>query len=143
MATGVAVSDACIASYNNLKLGKAGSSPRYILYGLNSDNSQVVVLHEGPNSHSYADFVAALPPNECRWAVVDFEFESKDAGKRNKILFIQWSPETSKIKDKMLFAGSKEAFKKKLVGVALEVQATDLSEIDQAAVLEKVLANAR
>jgi len=140
MATGVAVSDACIEEFNQLKLSKA---VRFVMYGLNSDNTQVVVLSKGDKALSYQDFVSALPANECRWAVLDFEFQSNDAGVRNKILFIAWSPDTSKVKEKMLFAGSKESFKKKLVGVALEIQATDLSEIDHAVVLEKVKANAR
>jgi len=140
MSTGVGVADQCIEEFNQLKLGK---SVRYVMYGLNADNSQVIVLNKGDKTLSYNDFVSALPPNECRWAVLDFEFQSNDAGTRNKILFVAWSPDTSKVKEKMLFAGTKEGFKKKLVGVALEIQATDLSEIDHAVVLEKVKANAR
>lgn len=39
------------------------------------------------------------------------------------------SPDDAKIKDKMLFASSREALKHKLDGIAFEVQGTDLSEI--------------
>lgn len=35
----------------------------------------------------------------------------------------------------MLVASSKDAFRKKLVGIGTEIQATDLSEIDHAVVL--------
>jgi cofilin len=48
------------------------------------------------------------------------------------------APDSSKIKQKMLYASSKDALRKKLVGVAAEVQATDLSEIAYDTVLEKV-----
>lgn len=47
------------------------------------------------------------------------------------------APETAKIKQKMVYASTKEGFKKKLVGVAVEVQGTDFSEISHEAVLEK------
>jgi len=48
------------------------------------------------------------------------------------------SPETAKIKQKMLYASSKDALRKKLVGIAHEIQATDPSEITFETVLEKV-----
>ena len=51
-------------------------------------------------------------------------------------IFIR-SPETSKIKQKMVYASTKEGLKKKLVGLAIEVQGTDFSEISNEAVLEK------
>jgi cofilin len=39
----------------------------------------------------------------------------------------------------MLYASSKDALRKKLVGVASEIQCTDLSEIAYDVVLDKVL----
>lgn len=39
------------------------------------------------------------------------------------------APDDAKIKDKMLFASSHEAFKHRLDGVGFEVQATDRSEV--------------
>jgi cofilin len=38
----------------------------------------------------------------------------------------------------MLYASSKDALRKKLVGIASEIQATDLSEISYDTVLDKV-----
>ncbi len=43
----------------------------------------------------------------------------------------------------MLVTSSKDAVKKKFVGIGKEVQATDASEIDLATVTEQVLAIAR
>jgi cofilin len=48
------------------------------------------------------------------------------------------APDTAKIKQKMLYASSKDALRKKLVGIATEIQATDLSEIAYDVVLDKV-----
>ena len=39
------------------------------------------------------------------------------------------SPDDSKIKQKMLFASSKDALRRSLVGVASEIQGTDYSEV--------------
>jgi hypothetical protein len=38
------------------------------------------------------------------------------------------APDTSKIKQKMLYASSKDALRKKLVGIGSEIQGTDFSE---------------
>jgi cofilin len=91
------------------------------------------------DSSNYDDFLAELPPAECRYAIYDFEFQKGDEGKRNKICFFTWSPDESKVKQKMLYASSKEALRKALVGIATEIQGTDLSEVSYEAVLEKVM----
>ncbi|KAJ2901187.1 cofilin [Coemansia aciculifera] len=90
----------------------------------------------------YEMFVKLLPEQECRYAVYDFTYE-KDGSSRNKILFYAWSPETAKIKNKMIYASSKDSLRKTLVGVAQDIQATDFEEASHDAALEKVLRNAR
>jgi len=85
----------------------------------------------------YDEFLKELPENECRWAIYDFEFEKEGGGRRNKITFISWSPDDAKIKQKMLFASSRDALKRALTGVAVEIQGSDYSEVSHAAVLEK------
>ena len=44
-------------------------------------------------------------------------------------LFSVRNPDNSKIKHKMLYASSKDAIRKSLVGISTEVQGTDLSEV--------------
>jgi len=48
-----------------------------------------------------------------------------------------WAPEDSKIKHKMVYAGTKDTVKKALNGIQVEIQGTDASEVEWAAVLEK------
>eukprot|EP00831_Metopus_contortus_P021336 TRINITY_DN19522_c0_g1_i2.p2 TRINITY_DN19522_c0_g1~~TRINITY_DN19522_c0_g1_i2.p2 ORF type:complete len:100 (-),score=24.49 TRINITY_DN19522_c0_g1_i2:87-386(-) len=57
---------------------------------------------------------------------------------RSKIMFVVWAPDTAKVKSKMLYASSKDNLRKKFVGIGVEVQATDLSEIDYKEVEDKV-----
>ncbi|PCH39909.1 actin depolymerizing factor [Wolfiporia cocos MD-104 SS10] len=132
--SGVGVSQNCINAYQSLKLGK---KIKYIIFTLNSDNTEIVVEKES-ESTNYDEFLADLPEAEPRWAVYDFEFEKEGAGKRNKITFFSWSPDDSKIKQKMLFASSKDALRRSLVGIAAEIQGTDYSEVAYESVLDKV-----
>ena len=133
---GVSVNDECVAKFNDLKLKHAA---RFIIYRMNDDMSQIVVAEEGDKSKTYEDFVKQLPENDCRYAVFDFEFEV-EGNPRSKIIFVNWAPDTAKIRSKMVYAASKEAIKKRLVGISTEVQATDSSEVDRSAVLERVTA---
>ena len=111
---------------------------RYVVYKLNEDNTAIVIEKKVEVCEKYEDFLADLPDDDCRYAVYDFEFEkSPGEGTRNKICFIVWVPDTSKVRQKMLYASSKDAIRKKLAGVATEIQATDMSEVSHDAVLEK------
>jgi len=134
MSSGVAVNPECLETYQSLKLGK---KIKYIIYTLSKDNTQIVVEKQS-ESTDYDQFLGDLPDTECRWAVYDFEFEKEGAGKRNKITFFSWSPDDSKIKQKMLFASSKDALRRSLVGIAAEIQGTDSSEVAYESVLDKV-----
>jgi len=134
MASGAGVSDECIQKYQELKLGHA---LKYIIFKLSDDFSQVIVEKTAPANASYDEFKAGLPSNDCRYAVFDFEFTAKEGGQRNKIVFILWAPDSAKVKAKMLYTSTKADFRKKLVGIATEVQATDASEIAYEAILEK------
>ncbi|KAJ7643942.1 actin depolymerizing factor [Roridomyces roridus] len=133
MASGVAVNPDCLEQFSDLKLKK---KYKYIVFTLNADNTEIVV-GKTSTSTDYEDFIKELPETECRWAVYDLEFEKEGAGKRNKIVFYSWAPDDAKIKAKMVFASSKDALRRSLVGIHLEIQGTDFSEIAHEAVLDK------
>jgi len=134
MASGVGVNPACLETYQELKLGK---KIKYIIYNLNKDNTEIIVEKKS-DSANYEEFLGDLPETECRWAVYDFEYEKEGAGKRNKLCFIAWAPDDSKIKQKMVFAASKDALRRTLVGIAAEIQATDASEVAEETVVDKL-----
>ncbi len=52
--------------------------------------------------------------------------------------YIYRSPETAPLRSKMVYTSTKDSIKKKLVGIQVEVQATDASEIAEDAVSERV-----
>jgi len=88
---------------------------------------------------SFEQFVNELPRDDCRYAVYDFKFTAGKAGKREQLIFIVWCPDIAKVKTKMLYAASKDALKKKLVGINHEIQGTDIAELDAKNVTEKII----
>ncbi|KAI6019805.1 hypothetical protein F5J12DRAFT_813337 [Pisolithus orientalis] len=137
MASGIPVSDDCVEQFRNLKHRKH----KYIIFSLSPDMRSVVTLKTSSDA-SYKNFLAELPDNECRWAVYDFEFE-KDSAKRNKICFFSWSPDTAKIKQKMVFASSRDSLRRCFDGIHMEVQGTDPTEVEYDAILAKALSSTR
>lgn len=137
--TSVAVDDSCLSTFNSLKLRKAS---KYIIFKINDAKTDIVVEKESKEDN-YDDFLNELPENDCRYAVYDFEYDTPSGeGKRSKIVFFIWSPDTSSVKSKMIYASSKDALRRALNGVSTEVQGTDFSEVSYETVFEKVSRNA-
>eukprot|EP00088_Acartia_fossae_P057225 TRINITY_DN66746_c0_g1_i1.p1 TRINITY_DN66746_c0_g1~~TRINITY_DN66746_c0_g1_i1.p1 ORF type:complete len:157 (-),score=21.08 TRINITY_DN66746_c0_g1_i1:131-601(-) len=151
MSSGATVSDECVSLFNALKLSK---KYRYLLFTFNTALTEIVPSTSCPRASGnrsgsqldlnadeckkgYEEFVKELPEKDCRYGVFDLEFDTPE-GKRNKICFFTWAPDTAPIKTKMVFASSKDIIKKRLVGIGTEIQATDLSEVDYDIVLDKV-----
>ncbi|XP_022874399.1 actin-depolymerizing factor 7-like [Olea europaea var. sylvestris] len=123
-ASGMAVHDECKLKFLELKTKR---NYRYIVFKI--ENQQVIVEKLGDPQDSYDDFTASLPTNECRYAVYDFDFTTNENCQKSKIFFVAWSPETSKIRMKMVYASTKDRFKRELDGIQVELQATDPSEM--------------
>ncbi|KAI9278604.1 actin depolymerizing factor [Phascolomyces articulosus] len=136
MSSGVAVNSECLELFQEFKLRK---KYKYIIFKLSDDNKEIVVEKTAPETATYDEFLQCLPADEPRYAVYDFDYEKPDAGARNKITFYSWIPDTSKIRAKMLYASSKDALRKNLVGLAIEIQGTDFSEVDYETILDKAL----
>ncbi|GLT67836.1 hypothetical protein SLA2020_401150 [Shorea laevis] len=124
--SGMAVNDDCKLKFQELK---AKRSYRFIVFKIEEKIQKVVVEKLGDPSESYDDFTASLPPNECRYAVYDFDFTTNENCQKSKIFFVAWAPDTSKVRSKMLYASSKDRFRRELDGVQVELQATDPSEM--------------
>ncbi|XP_045815070.1 actin-depolymerizing factor 7-like isoform X2 [Trifolium pratense] len=123
-ASGMAVHDDCKLKFQELK---AKRSYRFIVFKI--EEQQVVIDKIGDPTESYEAFQACLPADECRYAVFDFDFTTSENCQKSKIYFIAWSPEISRVRMKMVYASSKDRFKRELDGIQVELQATDPSEM--------------
>jgi cofilin len=134
MSSGVKVNDDCVSKFQELKMSHLH---KFIVYKVTDDKKGVVVEKVGGPGAKFDEFIKALPEKDCRFGVFDFEW-TKDGGSRKKLCFVQWSPENSPIKSKMIYSASKDGLRKALgSGIGVEVQATDPGEIAYETVLEK------
>jgi len=132
MASGVQVDDGCKTAFQEMKLGH---KYRYIVYKISADLKVAEVETTADPSKTYEDFTnemkAAENAQECRYAVFDVQYETVDGQPRNKICFFMWSPETAKIKQRMVYSSSKDALKKALgEGIGKEIQANDHGDLE-------------
>ncbi|CAL9769496.1 unnamed protein product [Musa acuminata subsp. burmannicoides] len=125
-ASGMAVNDDCKLKFLELK---AKRTYRFIVFKIDEKSKQVIVEKVGEPTLGYDDFAASLPTNECRYAIYDFDFVTEENCQKSKIFFIAWSPDTSRVRSKMLYASSKDRFKRELDGIQVELQATDPTEM--------------
>ncbi|KAL6977330.1 Actin-depolymerizing factor 2 [Sarracenia purpurea var. burkii] len=124
--SGMALHDDCNLKFLELK---AKRTYRFIIFKIEEEQKQILVEQVGEPTKSYEDFTASLPVNECRYAIYDFDFVTEENVQKSKIIFIAWSPDTSPVRSKMIYASSKEGFKSELDGIQIELQATDPTEI--------------
>ncbi|XP_031373121.1 actin-depolymerizing factor 1-like isoform X2 [Punica granatum] len=125
-ASGMAVHDDCKLKFLELKTKR---TYRFIVYKIEEKQKQVVVEKLGEPTDSYEDFAASLPANDCRYAVYDFDFVTEENCQKSRIVFIAWSPDASRVRSKMIYASSKDRFKRELDGIQIELQATDPTEM--------------
>lgn len=128
---------------------------RYIVFKIDEGSKLLTVDKVGGPGEGYEDLAAALPEDDCRYAVFDFDFVTVDNCRKSKIFFIAWSvqfyisiiisviillfiyiflfvfraPSGSRIRAKMLYATSKDGLRRALDGIHYEVQATDPTEM--------------
>ncbi|CAN6345008.1 unnamed protein product [Urochloa humidicola] len=117
----VDVDDECKLRFLELKDNR---THRFIIYKIDEEQ-KVVVEKVGESVLNYDDFAATLPANDCRYAIFDYEENCQN----HKIFFIGWYPDTARVRSKMIYASSKDAFKRELEGIQVELLATDPTEI--------------
>ena len=125
-ASGMAVDDECKLKFLELKSKRLY---RYIIYKIDDKSQKIVVEKLGGPDESYEAFTGSLPEKDCRYAIYDYDFVTQENCQKSKIFFVAWSPDVSRVRTKMLYASSKDRFKREL-DVTYEVQATDPTEIE-------------
>ncbi|XP_019189977.1 PREDICTED: putative disease resistance protein At1g58400 isoform X10 [Ipomoea nil] len=125
-ASGVGVVDECKLKFLELKSKR---NYRYIVFKIDEASQAVVVEKLGSHEETHIQFSNSMPPNECRYAVYDYDFTTDENCQKSKIFFVAWAPETAPIRSKMVYASSKDRFRRELDGVQVELQATDPSEM--------------
>lgn len=85
--SGMGVADHSKDTFLELKRKKVH---RYIIFKIDEKKKEVVVEKIGGPAESYDDFAAAMPENDCRYAVYDFDFVTSENCQKSKIFFFAW-----------------------------------------------------
>jgi cofilin len=134
MATGrIWCRDDIMRAWNDMKIGHKN---RYLIIDYSDYYEQFVVAKAAPREATYEDFLHDLPPRDARFAVYDYEWKADDGTLRNKLVFIVWAPDISRMGRRMLMASRKSSVKSALQGVAAELHAADDSEIEESLMLQ-------
>eukprot|EP01024_Parvocaulis_polyphysoides_P017552 TRINITY_DN17752_c0_g3_i2.p1 TRINITY_DN17752_c0_g3~~TRINITY_DN17752_c0_g3_i2.p1 ORF type:complete len:153 (+),score=26.32 TRINITY_DN17752_c0_g3_i2:169-627(+) len=133
--SGIKVHKDAVNLYNYVKAKKAH---KWMTYRLDTTGMEVVVADVGAPDSTYQDFMQAFPENECRYGVFDWEYINSDGEVFGKLLFLHWSPDSASVKNKMMYASTKDFFKGFMEGLATEILATELSELEEEIAFEAV-----
>ncbi|KAK2838719.1 hypothetical protein Q7C36_013533 [Tachysurus vachellii] len=150
MASGVQVHETVLTIFNEMKVRKAQPSEeerknrkKAVMFCL-SENKKEIVMEEGrevlqgDEGDPFLAFVSMLPPDDCRYALYDATYETKET-KKEDLVFIFWAPESAPLKSKMIYASSKDAIKKKFTGIKHEWQVNGIEDIkDRKTLAEKI-----
>ncbi|XP_077677263.1 cofilin-1 isoform X1 [Eretmochelys imbricata] len=106
MASGVAVSDGVIKVFNDMKVRKASTSEevkkrkKAVLFCLSEDKRNII-LEEGKEilvgdvgetvDDPYLHFVKMLPESDCRYALYDATYETKESKKEDLVFVFCYS----------------------------------------------------
>lgn len=131
--SGVQVNDEVVKAYNDMKLSR---KYRYLAAAINDAGNEIVLEKTADRDAKYADLFKELPATP-KYYVIDFDFDLGDDGSRSKLVFLYWCPDDSGVRQKMRYASSKEAMRKKLEGV-VEIQANDKAWADEDYIIEKL-----
>ncbi|XP_052575882.1 cofilin-1-like [Peromyscus californicus insignis] len=152
MTSPVAVSDGVIKVFNDMKVRKSSTPEemkkckKAVLFFLSEDKKNII-LEEGKEilvdvGQTVDDpniaFVKMLPDKDCRYALYDATYETKES-KKEDLGFIFWDPERAPLESKIIYASSKDAIKKKLTGIKHDLQANCYEEVkDRCTLAEKL-----
>lgn len=126
--SGISLSEDAV---NVFYLVRSKSKFKWVIWKVNDDATEVVIDAVGAPSDTYTNFLNALPEDDCRYAVYDYDFVGPDGQTHSKIVFINWAPDIAKVKSKMMYASTKDFFKSNLEGLSVEFQGCDFEEISE------------
>ena len=126
-------------AYHSLK---QNNKYRFIILKLDTERWEEMTLeHVGDRWNSWKDFVALLPTNDCRYGIIELDFNNDEKPfSQSRLVFVRWAPESATIKSKMLYAAS-SALLKNRYPCDLTLQATSAQDVSMDGILDIVSPN--
>jgi len=134
--SGVILNSECVKVFSTVKSGKK----KCCIFKISDDEKHIVFeedtdlsYNRKPQPATFEKFLKFFPDNKCRYGIYNAWMGCKQGQEdtiniREKLVFVTWSPDVAKTRDKMLCSSSKDTLKKICIGIALELQCNDASE---------------
>ena len=137
MASGIAVSDACVDAYNAL----SKRTYSIVVFKMDDKMTEVQVEKKIPPfkdiEAEWKSFTKSLPEKDCRFVIADFAWKDTPTVTKSKVCMLLWCPEYAPVRSKMLYASSQEAVANKAT-VQRTIQATERDELAYKAIKDQV-----
>ncbi|AYU80537.1 ADF/Cofilin [Leishmania donovani] len=130
--SGVTLEENVRGAIDDLRMKKS----RYVMMCIGADGKKIEVTEVGERSVNYTDLKEKFSTEKPCYVAFDFEYN--DAGsKREKLILIQWIPDTARPREKMMYSASRDALSSVSEGY-LPIQANDESGLDAEEIIRKV-----
>jgi len=140
--SGIKISDAVRDTYTSIHQKNSKPKYRYAILKFNQGNTGLdieEVAEESDSVKSYNDVIGALPSDDVRYVLYDFEFVTKSEAKSSKVICLSWHPQGSPVKKRMIVASTFSALKTALkIGANESLEGDDATDLDIDTVLKKV-----
>lgn len=93
---------------------------------------------QSTSSNTLADAIDSLPDTECRYVIADCVVELKDGRIVSKTVLINWVPQSTKLKERMVFTSNKQSLKSILHNIQVEITADSKLDLTDEEIKEKV-----
>jgi len=133
--SGVKISPECVTEFSDFKMGR--SKLAYISFALSGNLAEIVVERRGAPAETLQDLIKGLPSDAPRYIVTHYSWDQGQDGRRSRLVFIHWNPPMATLKNKMIYAATKQSFKQVLTGLGVDVQAGDASDLTAERILEQ------
>ena len=77
--------DDAVNEFNDLKLKRLKA--KYIIYKIEGPN---IVSESKSEDDNFDSFLAALPADDCRYAIYDMDYETNDGRPATRLVMISW-----------------------------------------------------
>ncbi|XP_056419601.1 destrin [Hyla sarda] len=142
-ASGVRVDDSVIYLFQDMKCTNPRKSNKKVaFFCFSSDEKSIIVDPDkeiliDDNTNFFPRLKAMFPLDKCCYVLMDIHYITQETGK-DELIFVMWAPEDAPIKEKLMFASSKNYLKEKFKGIKKYWELHSLDELTIEALGEKL-----
>lgn len=128
------VQDACLRTIDEMR---ANRTYNYVIFKLTDDQKQIIV-DKAEVTTDYKEFLDALPKNVPRYAICEFPFDDQEGYPQVAVIYYVWLADDANIGLKLKYQNNSDALRRKLAGISVEIEASNVDDIARDTVLRRL-----